>query len=64
MPKNVNRYQMKVVAIGESRNTEIYLLDKEKGTIWMTKEICTPTWGRINYDYAPWVQLPPLPIQK
>lgn len=60
--QNANRYQIKAVTVGEYHNTtEIYVLDKEKGTIWMTRD--RRSWGGGVLSYDPWIQLPPLPIQ-
>lgn len=57
MSQNVDRYEMKVV-MDKGRNTQIFLLDKEKGIIWVSTK-------SGYYDvYCPWVQLPSLSVQE
>lgn len=53
---NIDRYQMQVVMDKDGINTKIYLLDKEKGIIWMTEN---SLW---TFEYSDWVKLPPLPM--
>lgn len=59
--QNVNRYEMKVVPIGGGSNNEIYVLNKENGTIWRTRDRSSAFGKTLSYD--PWIKLPPLPIE-
>jgi hypothetical protein len=56
MSQNVDRYQIQVVTNKDGYRTQIYLLDKENGTIWAIMNT-----GYSNFDFCPWVKLPPLP---
>lgn len=60
-PEDINRYQMEVVSTGDYGVTEIYLLDKRTGIIWMTREKLS--WTGNFEGYYSWIQLPSLPIQ-
>lgn len=57
--QNCGRYQMQIIQEeGLRGTTKIYVLDKEKGTVWVTMQT-----HAHNLDYSPWIALP-LPIQE
>lgn len=52
-----DRYAISTSYNMDKIRTEIFLLDKKDGTVWVTRK------NLIGNKYKPWEQLPPLPIQ-
>lgn len=53
-----DRYAISTAYNMDKIRTEIFLLDKKDGTVWVTRK------NLIGGKYRPWEQLPPLPIQE